>query len=235
MRPTKIVSLLAAGMGLVVSATASAYNPYAGRQDFATVIQEDPAAITVPVVRPPARSATRVPGAIDPDRVDAPRAPEVQVRNGELPGARVRPAEAPPAQAAQPEPKKTEVKSGVDVLSGVDKISPPAVVKNGEVKPPEPKPAEVKPVEAKPVPPEWVLKGGVAIHVQLAEWAKKAGWSFFWKASKSWMIPAEAKFMGEFDVALEAVMRGLYEQGRPLKLIIWEGNKVVEIVDADSV
>lgn len=230
MRPTKIVSLWAAGMGLVVSAAASAYNPYAGRQDFATVIEEDPAAITVPVVRPPARSATRVPGAIGPDRVDAPRAPEAQVRNGELPGARVRPAEATPAQTAQPDPKKTEVKSGVDVLSGADKISPPAVVKKGEVKP-----AEVKPVEAKPVPPEWVLKGGVAIHVQLAEWAKKAGWSFFWKASKSWMIPAEAKFMGEFDVALESVMRGLYEQGRPLKLIIWEGNKVVEIVDADSV
>lgn len=83
-------------------------------------------------------------------------------------------------------------------------------------------------------PEEWALKAGVAIHLQLAEWAKKAGWNFFWKSPKSWMVPADSVFTGSFDVALESVVRGLFEQGRPLRLVIWEGNKVAEIINADS-
>lgn len=84
---------------------------------------------------------------------------------------------------------------------------------------------------AAPVPKVWKLKAGGAIHAQLEAWAKDAGWTFAWRAKRSWLVPADTEFGGEFDVAVEAVVKALYEQGKPLTLKIWEGNKVAEVID----
>lgn len=77
----------------------------------------------------------------------------------------------------------------------------------------------------------WQLKAGLPIHTQIESWAKQAGWTFSWKAKKSWVVPANTEFGGEFDAAVEAVVKTLYQQGKPLTLKIWEGNKVAEVID----
>lgn len=76
----------------------------------------------------------------------------------------------------------------------------------------------------------WVLKAGLPIHVQLAEWAKQSGWDFSWKVDKGYVPPQDATFGGSFDVALEEVVRGLFAEGAPIHLKLWEGNKVAEVV-----
>ncbi len=81
------------------------------------------------------------------------------------------------------------------------------------------------------VPASWQLKAGLPVHTQLEAWARSAGWTFAWKAKRSWVVPADTTFDGEFDVAVEAVVKALYDQGKPLTLKLWEGNKVAEVVD----
>lgn len=97
----------------------------------------------------------------------------------------------------------------------------------------EPAPVSALP-EAQPEAPAevvWQLKAGLPIHSQIESWARQAGWTFTWKAKNSWMVPADTQFGGEFDTAVEAVVRTLYQQGKPLTLKIWEGNKVAEVID----
>lgn len=80
----------------------------------------------------------------------------------------------------------------------------------------------------------WKLAPGKPIHEQLEQWAYQSGWTFEWKAKKSWIVPAAAEFPGPFDRALEDVVRSMYGQGHPLVLKLWEGNHVAEIIEADA-
>lgn len=113
------------------------------------------------------------------------------------------------------------------------------VVSLRENRKPDPLPADEaasgpdlpKPPPPPPAPKVWKLKAGVPIHAQIEAWSKDAGWTFGWKAKKSWLVPADTEFTGEFDVAVEAVVKALYQQGKPLTLKIWEGNKVAEVID----
>lgn len=86
----------------------------------------------------------------------------------------------------------------------------------------------------KAVAATWTLRANTPIHLQFAEWAQRAGWHFEWKLEKSWIVPATAQFTGTFDEALSLAVEGLYAQGKPVRLIIWEGNRFAEIVDVDA-
>jgi hypothetical protein len=46
-------------------------------------------------------------------------------------------------------------------------------------------------------------------------------------------VPADASFGGTFDEALAKVVQALYDQGKGVKLILWEGNKFAEVVDVN--
>lgn len=80
----------------------------------------------------------------------------------------------------------------------------------------------------------WTLRAESPIHVQFAEWAQRAGWHFEWKLEKSWRVPAATQFSGTFDEALAQAVEGLYAEGKPVRLILWEGNRFAEIVDVDA-
>lgn len=80
----------------------------------------------------------------------------------------------------------------------------------------------------------WALQAGRPIHVQFADWARTAGWTFEWRLEKSWIVPAAAQFPGSFDEALSQAVEALHAQGKPVRLILWEGNRFAEIVDVDA-
>lgn len=84
-----------------------------------------------------------------------------------------------------------------------------------------------------PVKPTWTLRAGQPIHSQLQNWAAQAGWAFTWNMERSWIIPAEASFDGSFDEALEQVIVSLYMEGHPIRLAIWEGNRLAEVAITD--
>jgi len=75
----------------------------------------------------------------------------------------------------------------------------------------------------------WLLVRGVALHTQLQKWAATAGWHLEWKLSRSWVVPADVRFGGTFDQAVEQVIRALANEGKPVNLVIWEGNHVAEV------
>lgn len=75
----------------------------------------------------------------------------------------------------------------------------------------------------------WVLLRGVALHTQLQKWARAAGWQLEWKLNRSWVVPADVNLAGTFDQAVEQVIQALANEGKPVNLIIWEGNRVAEV------
>lgn len=80
----------------------------------------------------------------------------------------------------------------------------------------------------------WTLQADRPIHLQFADWSRAAGWTFEWRLEKSWLVPAAAQFGGTFDEALSQAVEALHAQGKPVRLILWEGNRFAEIVDVDA-
>jgi hypothetical protein len=111
---------------------------------------------------------------------------------------------------------------------GIDKVAEPFVVR--PALPFAPAPGVRPPVQL--VPTSWVLHADRPIHVQLSEWATSAGWTLSWELEKSWRPPADATFTGPFDKALEDVVRSLFNEGKPVHLRVWDGNRVAQIVQS---
>lgn len=86
-------------------------------------------------------------------------------------------------------------------------------------------------VEAKP---SWVLQASKPIHEQLSAWAKQSGWVLDWKMDKSWLVPADIAYTASFEEAISEVITGLYQEGHPVRLTLWSGNRYAEVVYVDS-
>lgn len=95
-------------------------------------------------------------------------------------------------------------------------------------------PATAQEPAATPATTSWPLQADQPIHKQFADWAHTAGWRFEWRLEKSWLVPAATQFTGTFDQALAAAVELLHAQGKPVRLILWEGNRFAEIVDVDA-
>jgi hypothetical protein len=87
---------------------------------------------------------------------------------------------------------------------------------------------------AEPAVTTFVLKPGQRIDVQFGEWSKREGWSLLWTSEKSWVLPggSSVAYAGPVDVAIEAAVKDLYGNGVPVRLDIWEANKVMEVSHA---
>lgn len=90
--------------------------------------------------------------------------------------------------------------------------------------------SDAKAADAGAAQGRWVLPAGAEIHTVLADWAAKAGWTFKWGLPKTWVIPAQASFDGSFETAIANVVEALYQQGKPVRLMLWEGNKYAEVI-----
>jgi hypothetical protein len=83
---------------------------------------------------------------------------------------------------------------------------------------------------AKPLPQPWQLRRDALLHEELTDWAGRAGWQLLWQPGVTWRVAADASFLGEFPDAIASVIENLYLEGRPVRLVLWEGNKVAEVV-----
>lgn len=76
------------------------------------------------------------------------------------------------------------------------------------------------------------LRRGVPIHTQLEAWARFAGWQLIWYPSVSWRVIGDADLNKTKDVsaAVEEVVNILRDEGKPIRLRISEGNRIMEVV-----
>lgn len=76
------------------------------------------------------------------------------------------------------------------------------------------------------------LRRGVPIHTQLEAWARFAGWQLIWYPSVSWRAIGDADLNKTKDVsaAVEEVVNILRDEGKPIRLRISEGNRIMEVV-----
>jgi len=81
--------------------------------------------------------------------------------------------------------------------------------------------------------PLWELHRGVPIHTQLQAWASRSGWILHWQPKVSWLVAGDAGFDGSFEDALKEVVEGLFFEGKPIRLVLWEGNRLAEVIPID--
>jgi hypothetical protein len=98
---------------------------------------------------------------------------------------------------------------------------------------PAPKPAPAPPA---PPRPSFVLKQDRPIHLELQAWAAREGWQLHWHPEVSWRVLRDADLSGDGDVsdAVARVIEILREEGKPLRLQISDGNRVMEVLRAQA-
>jgi outer membrane protein OmpA-like peptidoglycan-associated protein len=120
---------------------------------------------------------------------------------------------------------------GVRGLPGPGSVQPPeeVIVETGKVVPVPPAAAQGQ------LPPVYHLKKNELIHLALQEWAQRAGWEFVWQHPGTWKAMGDTSFDGRTDVtqAVSEVVRILRAEGKPVRLRISEGNRVMEVLSAE--
>lgn len=88
--------------------------------------------------------------------------------------------------------------------------------------------AELMVVRTRP----FLIRKGLPIHQQLEAWARFAGWEFIWYPSVSWKAIGDADMNShkEISAAVADVVNILREEGKPIRLRISEGNRIMEVV-----
>ncbi len=83
-------------------------------------------------------------------------------------------------------------------------------------------------------PAGYVLRTGELISADLGMWAKREGWEFIWHPSKTWRTLRATQFP-QTDVAsaISTVVDILRDEGKPIRLRISEGNKVMEVISTE--
>jgi len=74
------------------------------------------------------------------------------------------------------------------------------------------------------------LTGGKPIHTQLIDWAKSAGWVLRWSPQNTWEAFADTTIIAaSADRAIEQVVENLRMEGKPIRLRVYAGNRVMEV------
>jgi len=91
----------------------------------------------------------------------------------------------------------------------------------------------IKPTLVEEASKRWQLRRGLPVHTQLLSWAERSGWALTWKPRVSWLVAADVEFEGNFEQALTEVIESLFFEGKPVRLVLWEGNRLAEVVPSD--
>jgi hypothetical protein len=88
-----------------------------------------------------------------------------------------------------------------------------------------------------PEPPKTIaheLRTGQPIHTELKRWADFYGWDFYWYHDRSWKTLRDTTILkANFDEAVTEVIDILRTEGKPLRLRISEGNRVMEVLSTE--
>ena len=80
----------------------------------------------------------------------------------------------------------------------------------------------------------FVLRTDEPIHAELRAWAQAAGWEFIWHPPVSWRTLRATSFAHQdVTAAVTEVIDILRDEGRPVRLRIAEGNRVMEVLSTE--
>lgn len=64
----------------------------------------------------------------------------------------------------------------------------------------------------------------------IARWSTAAGWQMLWELSVDYPIATQASITGTFEEAIETITKTMEKAEIPIRVIFYEGNKVVRVV-----
>lgn len=79
-----------------------------------------------------------------------------------------------------------------------------------------------------PISQEWNLQKGL-LRAQMEDWATVAGYQIVWKVSRDYHLQSRFNFSGTYIEALKNFFNGMQRMGNSLRVIVYQGNKVVLI------
>lgn len=87
---------------------------------------------------------------------------------------------------------------------------------------------------AAPVDVVFSMREGVEMHSELSQWAASDGWRLVWSLPHTWKVFADTEFRAINSVkAVGDVVEILRDEGKSLRLVVYQGNRVMEIVSSD--
>jgi hypothetical protein len=98
-----------------------------------------------------------------------------------------------------------------------------------------PAPVKAPAPPAAPPKPVYVLGTDQPVHEGLKAWAKAQDWELRWYPAVSWRVIREADFSSAPDLgaAVSEVVDILRDEGKPIKLRISEGNRIMEVMSTE--
>jgi hypothetical protein len=68
----------------------------------------------------------------------------------------------------------------------------------------------------------------------LSKWASAAGWQLAWESPHDFPVAMYARLEGSFEDAVVSVSKSLKASDHPLRVVFYEGNRVVRVIPADG-
>lgn len=93
--------------------------------------------------------------------------------------------------------------------------------------------AKLAPIPEREAPrlPNWdITIADQTIRSALSKWAVSAGWQLLWELPVDYPVAARASIPGQFEQAIEAVVKSLESAQVPARAVFYRGNHVVRIV-----
>lgn len=84
-------------------------------------------------------------------------------------------------------------------------------------------------VVAMPAADAFSLVAGQSLQMQLAAWAKRAGWSVAWNLPDDFIVPGGRTYTSDFMASITRVVETLAANGADVRADIWTGNRSVVI------
>jgi hypothetical protein len=80
-------------------------------------------------------------------------------------------------------------------------------------------------------PGRWDVKpSDKSLRATLARWAESAGWQLAWEMGVDYPVSTGASLGGSFEEAVIAIVKAMEQAETPMKVIFYQGNRVVRIV-----
>lgn len=80
----------------------------------------------------------------------------------------------------------------------------------------------------------YFLKEGEPIHQELVRWAAEDKWKLIWQMPYSWRVFSDATYVDVSALkAIGRVIENLRDEGKPVRMTVFEGNRVIEIVSGE--
>jgi hypothetical protein len=68
------------------------------------------------------------------------------------------------------------------------------------------------------------------IRSALSRWAASSGWQLSWELSVDYPVYAQASFSGQFETAVESVVKSLEHTEVPVRAVFYRGNRVLRLI-----